>query len=491
MREIRKRFPGVEALKGVDLTVEAGQIHALLGENGAGKSTLIRILSGAERSDEGSIEILGRPVAIRSPADAIRLGVNAIYQELQLVPGLSAAENVLLGRAPGRGGLVDFAAVRARAAEVLADLGADFPVDAPVRDLSVAQRQLVEIARALARAGRILVLDEPCSSLAGAEVERLFAVLRRLKAAGHGIIFVSHRMEEVFEICDRATILRDGEKVGEVDLARIRSDQVIEMMVGRTLATTYPRSEAAPGREILRAEGVTGEGGMPRDASLAVRAGEVVGIAGLVGSGRSELARAIAGAARIRTGRIILDGERVTFRSPRDAIRRGIAFATEDRKADGLFANLTVGGNIALSQLFRFARLGLVDDRAARARASEAADAMDVRPRGIDRPARTLSGGNQQKALLARALLVPPKVLVLDEPTRGIDIGAKIEIYSIIERLSEKEGIAVIVVSSEMVELIGIAHRIIVMHAGGIAGELAGGEATELAILRLAMGRAA
>ncbi|UPK21333.1 sugar ABC transporter ATP-binding protein [Bradyrhizobium sp. 131] len=479
MRRVSKSFFSIKALRDVDLTVYAGEIHALMGENGAGKSTLMKILSGAYRPDPGSeIRIDGQPVQISGPLGGRAAGIAIIYQELSLAPNLSVAENIYLGREVSRGGLLAREAMQAGVGPILARLGADFTPQTQVANLSMGQRQLVEIARALHARSRILIMDEPTTALSAGESERLFALIRQLRAEGLAIIYISHRMDEVYALGDRVTVLRDGTLVGSLDKADIRADTIVRMMVGRDVSSFYkkehdPRNDpnARSGAPVLAAVDIAG-GRRVKGCSLAVHAGEVVGLAGLVGAGRTELAHLIIGAAPMISGHVEIDGREVSIRTPGEALDAGIAYLTEDRKALGLFLDMSCLDNINLAVLGRDAKFGGILDRdKARDRAKRAFAGLGIRAANVGVPAGGLSGGNQQKVLLSRLLAIGPKILILDEPTRGVDVGAKSEIYSIIDNLA-KSGTAVLVISSDLPEIIGICDRVIVMRAGHIAGQI-------------------
>ena len=484
---LTKTFPGVKALGDVSLRVRPGEVHALLGENGAGKSTLLRILSGVMRPDAGTIAVDGTALQLRGPLDARRAGIAMIHQELQQVPELTVAQNMFLGRALKRGGLlVDRAAQERHAAVALARLDPGIAPDAPIRTLKVAQRQIVEIARALLENARIIAMDEPTSSLTPSEFERLAAVIAGLARDGVSIVYVSHKMDEVFRICTRATVMRDGARVGEVDLAETSEAAVVAMMVGRTLAAARHRSSATA-RTALEVRNL-GSGPRVVDVSFDLRRGEVLGIAGLIGAGRTELLRLIAGADRATSGTITLDGRPVSTRSPRAAIAAGIGLVPEERKRDGIVPQRSVVDNVALPSMRRFAPRGLVRRGALRRAAGEILSGIGLRPFQLDRPIRLFSGGNQQKAIIARWIAAGSRILLFDEPTRGIDIGAKAEIYALIERLAA-EGRSIVVVSSELPEIIRLADRVLVMRQGRIAAELGRDEISEQAIVAHAVPR--
>ncbi|WP_158817689.1 sugar ABC transporter ATP-binding protein [Methylocapsa sp. S129] len=482
MRNVSKTFGRVRALTSVSLDIRVGEIHALMGENGAGKSTLMKILSGAIAPDEGSeIVIEGRRVAINGPMAAKQLGIAIIYQELTLAPNLSVAENIYLGREPSRGALIDRKAMVAGVESVLQRLGANFAARDKVAGLSIAERQLVEIARAVHARSRVLIMDEPTTTLSERETERLFALVRQLKQEGLAIVYISHRMKEVYELSDRVSVLRDGAYVGTLGRDAINPAAVVRMMVGRDLSSFYKKEHNAHGsrgRPILSVRDVS-DGRRVEPCSFDIHEGEVLGIAGLVGAGRTELARLIFGADPKITGAIAVDGRDVNPRSPKDAIEAGIAYLTEDRKLLGLMLDMSVSENINLGVMSRDALAGGVLNRAkGRKRTAEAIEATGIRTASPDAPVGGLSGGNQQKVLLSRLLETRPRVLILDEPTRGVDIGAKSEIYRLIDRLA-REGVGVAVISSELPEIVGICDRVIVMREGRIAGEVGGAAGAE------------
>jgi ribose transport system ATP-binding protein len=494
MRGISKTFPGVRALADVQLTIHPGEVHALMGENGAGKSTLMKILSGAYQADAGGeIHLDGRPVSIPGPLAARQHGIAIIYQELSLAPNLSVAENMLLGVEHARGGLIDRGSMARAAQGVLKRLGVAFGPTTLVSDLSMAERQLVEIARALLANSRILVMDEPTTSLSSRETERLFALVRQLRAEGLAIIYISHRMAEVYELADRVTVLRDGTYVGTLTRAELSAERLVRMMVGRDLSSFYKKEHDAHGsrgRVILSVQGM-GDGRRVHECSFELHEGEVLGIAGLVGAGRTELARLIYGADLRLSGTVTLEGRSLAIANPEDAIDAGLVYLTEDRKSLGLFLDMTVRENVNLGVIGRDARAGgVLNLRAARERAAAAIKALAIRVAGDAVTVGSLSGGNQQKVLLSRLLETKPRVLILDEPTRGVDIGAKSEIYRLIDDLARR-GVGVIVISSELPEIVGICDRVLVMREGRIAGEVggpAGTPITQEAIVAIATG---
>jgi ribose transport system ATP-binding protein len=480
---VTKSFPGVRALEGVDLVLRAGEVHAIVGENGAGKSTLIKVLSGAVVPDSGTVRLAGVPLPLGDPLAVRRLGIRIVYQELTLVPELSVAENMFLGREQGRW-LRRAAMVRA-AQDVLDGLGARVRATDLVRAHSVAQQQMVEIARALLGEARVLILDEPSASLSGAEAEKLLAVLKDLRARGLGIIYISHRLDEIFAVADRVTVLRDGRRVSVSAVAEVDRAELLRAMVGRDVAEEFPLRTPQPGPPVLEVEHLASA---PRfhDVSLTIRQGEIVGLAGLVGAGRTSLALALFGALRPTAGRVRLAGRDVVFRSPAEAIGAGLAYVTEDRRRRGLFPLLGADANITISYLRAFARAGWIVRQKEQVAAARAAGDFAVRAAaGLTQRAGTLSGGNQQKLLLARLLLKPRRLLILDEPTRGIDVGAKAEIYALMNRLTAG-GLAILMISSELPEVLGMSDRVVVMREGRSTGELAGERATPESVMHLA-----
>ena len=483
---VRKEFPGVLAVREAGLDVRAGEVHALVGENGAGKSTLIRIVTGAHEADGGTVELEGAPVRWSSPLAAAHAGIAAIYQELDLIPALSVRANLFLAREQARLGFIAAAEERRRAREALSRLGVDLDLGVRVGTLEVAQQQLVAIARALMAPPRLLVMDEPTAALASGEVERLFRVIRELRGHGIGVLLVSHRLDEVMAIADRVTVMRDGATLGTWPARDLTRERLVELMVGRSLDQEFPKVRAARGPEVLSVRNLSG--GRVSDVSFSVHAGEVLGIAGLVGAGRTDLARLIFGADPPQRGQILLDGRPVVIRTPRDAIRQGICLLTEDRKAEGLVLGLSARDNFALPNLDRWSAWGWIRRRKELSAFERFVASLRIRLAGPSQPARDLSGGNQQKLLLARWLERDSRALIFDEPTRGIDVGAKHEIYLLINELTAR-GKAVVMISSELPEVLGMSDRILVMHRGRVAGEIPeAAAATQEQVLGLAVG---
>jgi len=487
MKGIYKHYPGVVALADVNFELNAGEVHCLLGENGAGKSTLMKILSGAVDKDAGAILIQGKEIEFNSPANAQKYGISMIYQEFKLVPELSVAENILLGNEPTRGNspFVDYNKVHQDARDILAQLGEEIPTSTRISSLSMAQRQMVEIARALSRQVKILAMDEPSASLSRNELERLFAVIRKLKTEEVGIIYISHRLEEVFEIGDRLTVLRDGRFVHNCPVPETDRRTLIRWMVGRELEQEFPRIEPERGEEILRIENLSS--GILKDINLSVYRGEILGLAGLVGAGRSELARTIFGAYPKDEGRIFLEGKEISVSSPREAIDLGIGLLTEDRNKYGLIMQMNVRENISLSNLRQVAGRFFIKRTEENSIAENFKQALRIRTPSVDQKVEALSGGNRQKVVLARWLFTKSKLLIFDEPTAGIDVGVKLEIYNLINQLV-KEGIGIIIISSDLPELLGICHRVAVMWEGRVTGILSAKESTQEKVMTLATG---
>ena len=490
VEHVAKSYAGVRALADASLEVRAGEIHALVGENGAGKSTLVRVLTGATSPDSGRVAIGGRTVERFAPLEARRLGVVAIHQHPALFPDLSVAENLALGLEPG--GLlsrVDWRARRARAREALAQVGADVDVEREAASLSLPEQQLVEIARALSVRARVLILDEPTSSLTPPEVERLFALLGGLRAVGVAVIYISHRLEELPRLADRVTVLRDGCTVGTEPMADVDAPRLIRMMVGRPVDAIFPKREIALGDPVLEVEHLSSADAGITDVSLTVRRGEIVGVAGLVGAGRTELARVLFGLARRDSGRVRLAGRDVHPRTPSEAIAAGIAYLPEDRRRHGVVLDLPVAANLTLASLGRVSRHGWLDRGAERRAARRLVDALAVRTASLDTPVALLSGGNQQKVALGRWLVAPPALLILDEPTQGVDVGAKAEIHRLIGDLAA-QGMGVLMISSELPEVLGMSDRILVMRRGRMVAAMDRAGADAESVMAAAFGRA-
>ena len=484
---ISKSFPGVKALQDVEFRLDAGEVLVLVGENGAGKSTLMKILSGIYQRDEGSVRIDGAEVAIPVPAAAQELGISIIHQEMNLMPDLTVAQNIFIGREPRRGPMLDEAALNRRAAALLRDLGIDLDVRRKVADLTVAAQQMVEIAKALSFDARVLIMDEPTSALTDTEVETLFTLIDSLRAKGTGIIYISHRMVEIKRLADRVTVLRDGRYIGTLEREEIDIPTIIEMMVGRSIDTSSkPEPLDITGREVvLRVTGLTTRA-MLEDVGFELHRGEILGFAGLMGAGRTETARAIIGADRATSGVIEVNGEPVRIRQPADAVRHGIGYLSEDRKNLGLMLEQSVTANTIAASLGRFSGLfGIMNDRRARNVAAHRVDELRTRTPSVDQPVKLLSGGNQQKVVIAKWLVRDCDILIFDEPTRGIDVGAKEEIYRLLQDLAAS-GKSIIVISSELPEVLRLSHRIVVMANGRVKGELTSEEATQNKIMELA-----
>jgi ribose transport system ATP-binding protein len=488
MQGIRKTFPGVVALDGVDLEVEAGEVHVLLGENGAGKSTLMKILSGSQGKDSGEIRVDGRLVEMQGPRHAQQLGIRTIYQELNLVPSLSAAANIFLGREPGRFGFLDRGAAEKEAARLLSDLGVTIDPSRPVRELGIAHQQMVEVAKALSEEGRILVMDEPTSALTSTEIEQLFAAIGRLRVRGTSIIYISHRLEEVARIGDRVTVMRDGRRVTTLPAASAPIPELVRLMADREVGEHYPRRRGVPGEELLRVDHLT-RGRFVRDVSFVLRRGEILGITGLLGAGRTELARTLIGAERAQSGTVALKGQAVAIRHPSDALAHGLGLVPEDRKTQGLVLGLSVERNVALPNTRRLSSWGVVAARREGALAARWVGDMRIKTPSLVQPARLLSGGNQQKLVLAKWLAADVDVLIVDEPTRGIDVPARIEIYDLMNRLTA-EGKGILMISSELPELLGMSDRVLVMREGRVVAERSAAAASQSEILAFALGQA-
>ncbi len=488
LRQIEKEYPGVKPLDRVDFIVRPGEIHALLGENGAGKSTLTRVMGGSVKPDAGTITYLGKEVAWGSPRSAREAGIHVIHQELALFPELDVAENILVDAQPrNRLGLISNRARHRRAAEILAQLGVDIPTRAKVDELPLADQQMVEIAKAMVGKVRLLILDEPTAVIAGREVDLLFDNMRRLKAEGVGIVYISHRLEEIFEIADQVTILKDGQTVGTSPIAQLTREEMITRMVGRRLEQIYParRTKAAEGADVLTVRNLKA-GPRVRDVNLNVKPGEIVGVAGMVGSGRTEVAEAIFGMRPVQGGTIEFQGKALSGHLPKHTIGLGLGFLTENRKDEGLFLGLPISANVMAPDLASVTRAGLVDRKRERAITVQQISDFSVATPSPDVKVGSLSGGNQQKVLFSRWSRIADRLLILDEPTRGVDIGAKVEIYRIVRRLADS-GVGVLMISSELPEIVGLSDRVVVMAQGHVVGEVAGEALSEEAIMHLAV----
>lgn len=484
MNNIHKQFPGVYALKAVDYELRAGEVHALLGENGAGKSTLIKVLGGIYSADQGEIYIDGKKVEIHGVKDAQANGIAIIHQELVLVPHMTVAENIFLGREFGNGILADRGKMTVEAQKLLDAYNMHFSADILVKDLTIAQQQMVEIVKAISYNSKILVMDEPTSSISDKEVEFLFSIMRTLTEKGVGIVYISHKMSELEEICDRVTIMRDGEYVGTKVVKETNKDELIAMMVGRELTNYYTRDFMEPGEEVLRCENIS-DGSMVADASFEVRKGEIVGFAGLVGAGRSETMKCVFGLTKGSKGKIYYKGKEVNIHSPVDAMKNGIVLVPEDRKLEGLYHVQSVKYNTTIEVLDQFIHGVSVDGKKETEITQKYIDMMDTKTPTQEQKIGNLSGGNQQKVIIGRWLATNPEVLILDEPTRGVDVGAKSEIYAIMNDLV-KQGMSIIMISSELPEIINMSDRVYVMAEGKVAGCLSHEEVTQESIMHLA-----
>lgn len=487
MKNITRQFPGVKALDNVDFRVRPNEIHALIGENGAGKSTLVKILNGIFKQDAGEIYFAEQKVDIRNPQQAQALGISTIFQDLQLIPDISVGENILLGHEPKfKTGLIDWNLLHARAKEILVEMNSYFDTHQTVRNLSIAQKQLVMIARALSHNASLIFMDEPTATLTSHEIDNLFTVIRELEKKGKTIVFISHKLEEIFEITENITVLRDGQMVGTMETKSTNKEEVIKLMVGRSLDEEFPKRTPSIGEEMLTIKNLNTVSKL-KDIDLTIRKGEVVGLFGLVGAGRTELARAIFGIDPIDSGELMLEGDSIKIKNPKDAINSGIAFATEDRKSQGLILSMSVKENMMLPNMKSISRFNFIRHGAEKAMVSRFIKDMNIKTPGMDQFTVKLSGGNQQKVVLARWLACNPKVLILDEPTQGIDIGAKQEIYQLINDLVKK-GLAILLISSELPEILGVSDRVLVMFRGKIVKEFSQTEATPENVMACATG---
>jgi ABC-type sugar transport system ATPase subunit len=485
-RRLVKRYPGTVALDGVDFEVRSGEVHALIGENGAGKSTLLKIISGVVQPDEGEILVEGIVVRMECPADAQQFGIGLVHQELSLAPNLTVAENIFVRREPQHFGMINWREINRRTRDLLAEFDLSIPADSLVKHLRPGARQVVEIAKAVAIDARVLALDEPTSSLEPHEADLLFRLIRRLTKRGIGVVYISHKMDEVFSLASRLTILRDGKLVSTHDRREIEPREVIRLMVGRTLSDYYPPKASRVGETILELCGVR-QRGKHNDISLRVRRGEILGVSGLIGAGRTEAMLSAIGRLPRDQGEVRLDGQSVSFESPESARKAGVIYLPEDRKADGLFVDQGARGNITAASLSACSKYGIMKRRVENRLTSSLVEQLAIRLVDLEQPVRTLSGGNQQKVLLAKCLASKPRVLMVDEPTRGIDVGAKLEIHHLLRRYAEGGG-AVILISSDLSEIIGMSDSVAVFRDGGVVGLLTSAEANEESIMRLATG---
>uniref|UniRef100_A0A7C3SQI3 Sugar ABC transporter ATP-binding protein n=1 Tax=Dictyoglomus turgidum TaxID=513050 RepID=A0A7C3SQI3_9BACT len=485
--KVTKRFPGVLALDGVSFDIEKGEVHALVGENGAGKSTLIKIVTGVFHRSSGEIYFEGKPVHFQNPHEALRNGIAAIYQEFNLIPALTVAENIFMGHYfVTKNGFVDWERLRKEAQNLIDFLNVDVDIDAKVRDLGVAKKQIVEIAKALSHNARVLIMDEPTAALAQREIERLFRIIKFLKSKGVTVIYISHRLEEIYEICDRVTVLRDGHYVATKEVDEVNIEDIIQMMVGREVVEKFPRVAHPIGEEVLRIENLN-RNGILSNINLSLRRGEILGIAGMVGSGRTELLRAIYGLDPIDKGKVYVKGKEVLISSPLDAVNLGIALLPEERKTQGLVLLLSVMDNLSLPSLSLLSSRGFVYEEKVRKIALDMIEQMNIKTPSLFQKVMFLSGGNQQKVVLGKWFARNCDIYLFDEPTRGIDVGAKVEIYHLMNKLIER-GSSIMMVSSELPEVLAMSDRIIVMREGRIMGELGRNEASKEAVLRLALG---
>lgn len=489
MRGISKSFPGIRALADVDLKVNAGEVHAVVGENGAGKSTLMKVLAGVYQPDEGEIRLDGTATRIAGPIDARRRGIGMVYQELNLVPDLTVAENIMLGSTPSRLGFVQKRRLHDAAVSVLDSFDARIDPSAILGSLTVSQQQIVEIAKAYALRPTIMVLDEPTSSLSEHESQALFHIVRKMREDGIAIIYISHRLREVLDLADQVTVLRDGRQVETRSSEGLTAGEMITLMVGRELTDMFPKREVPIGDTVLRVDGLTRNGAF-EDVSLEVRAGEIVGLAGLVGAGRTEVARAIFGLDRPHSGTVAVDGRAVQTRTPAQSVLAGIAYVPEDRKRDGIVPSASIKDNVSLPVLSRLGTGGWISRKQERQLVRDQVETLGVSPPIIERPVDTLSGGNQQKVVIAKWLAANPKVLILDEPTRGVDVGAKADIHLIIGELAAG-GTAILLISSELPEVLAVSDRIYVLHEGRVSAEIDRSQADESSIMHAATGEAA
>ncbi len=486
MSSVVKEFPGVKALDDAHLNIYPGRVMALLGENGAGKSTLMKVMTGIYEKDAGSIFYQGVQTTFKGPRDSRERGVSIIHQELNLIPGLTIAENIFLGREPVSAlGRIDWRTMYANAQKLLDMLKVQFSPETVVGQLSIGEQQMVEIAKALSFSSNVIVMDEPTDALTERETESLFAVIRQLRAEGKGIVYISHRLKEILEICDDATVMRDGRFIAEAPVSELTEDRIIEMMVGRSLQEQYPRLDTPPGEVVLDGQNLIAPG--VNNVSLQLRAGEILGISGLMGAGRTELVKALYGANPISSGTISISGKPVKLTTPAQGLQAGIVYISEDRKGDGLVLELGVRENMSLASLQQFSGAIGIDRKKESAVVNDFIDRFNIKTPSAEQLIKNLSGGNQQKVAIAKGLMLNPKVLIVDEPTRGVDVGARKEIYQLMNEFKAK-GMSIIMVSSDMPEVLGMSDRILVMHDGKITGEFAHAEATQEKLMRCAVG---
>lgn len=485
MEKISKHFPGVKALDQVDLNVYEGKVMALLGENGAGKSTLMKILSGVYQKTEGELFFKGKPLKIDGPKDAMMQGIAIIHQELNLLEELSIAENIFMGRFPSKAGIIQWKKLYSEASALMARLNLNFDVKMPVKALSIGQKQMVEIAKALSFETELIIMDEPTDALTDQETESLFAVIRGLVASGKSIVYISHRLKEIFEICDDVTVLRDGQFIAEKPVSEIDENLLIELMVGRRLEEQYPYIDCKTNERVFKVEALSNR--FVRNIQFELFKGEILGVAGLMGAGRTELAKSIYGHLKCDEKRMRLNDEAIHVTSEKEGLKKGIAYVSEDRKKDGLVLGMSVCNNVTLSSLEKYSRMGIIDKKAEKSEVESYQKSMSIKTPTIKQPVKLLSGGNQQKVSIAKSLSAKPKVLILDEPTRGVDVCAKKEIYELMNAF-KKEGLGILMISSEIPELLGVCDRIMVMKQGEISGILTRSEATQEKIMRLAIG---
>lgn len=487
LKGITKIFPGVKALDNVQFQLKAGEIHALMGENGAGKSTFIKVITGVHKAEEGQIFLNGKEVDFKGPKDAQKAGIAAIYQHVTAYPHLTVAENIFMGHEIKKYGIVQWKEMYRKADEYLKRLNADFKSTAEMGTLSVAQQQMVEIAKALSMDAKIIIMDEPTAALTKNESEQLYAITESLRDSGAAIIFISHRFEDMYRLASRVTVFRDSKYIGTYDVDGITNADLIKAMVGREIADMFPKPDVEIGEEVFRVEKLC-KTGYFKDVSFSVRKGEILGLTGLVGAGRTETVQTIYGVEKYDSGKMFLNGKEIKVKNPADALEKGIGLLPEDRQHQGLILDWGIGRNITLTEIARIGKMGLTDDKAERAKAKELAELVDTKAVTIFDKASSLSGGNQQKIVVAKILASDLKVIILDEPTKGVDVGAKAEIYEIMGDLA-KQGYAIIMISSEMPEILGMCDRVVVMCEGRVTGELNRDEATQEGILKFAMAR--